>query len=261
MASVSKLRRVWQGMHERCEIPTHKSYAYYGGRGIGVCAEWATFPPFEKWALANGYELGLKLDRRENNEGYSPDNCRFVTHEVNCNNTRANHLVTAFGETKSLSRWERDERCSVSAHTINRRLSAGYSTEDAIALPYGFGLKEVGRQVRRDVTAFGETKQLCEWVRDERCTVSAGILFDRLARNWPPEEAITGAVGAITGAHRFARRYTAFGETKTLGQWARDPRCVVKESTLSMRLTKYASAFTVESAITTPKRRQGRACA
>lgn len=83
------LYNVWRGMVERCKNKKADNYSYYGGRGISVCQEWAnTSYGFIKWALSNGWSPGLKIDRKDNYKGYSPENCRFVTHSQNCRNKR-----------------------------------------------------------------------------------------------------------------------------------------------------------------------------
>src|SRR5215217_6516616 len=61
-----KLRKVWRAMHYRCTNPKDKRYDRYGGRGIRVGEEWSTYAPFRAWALANGYQDGLTIDRRDN---------------------------------------------------------------------------------------------------------------------------------------------------------------------------------------------------
>lgn len=133
--SQTRMHRNWRGMWERCTYKDHKTWEQYGGRGITVCQEWSTFEAFESWALANGYKEGLKLDRIDNDLGYSPENCRFVTHEENCNNTRKVAIIEAFGERKSAARWSRDSRCKVSRKQITRRVAAGVSPELAITEP------------------------------------------------------------------------------------------------------------------------------
>jgi len=85
------LYRCWSNMKTRCENPNSKAFKWYGARGITVCAAWESFAPFMEWALRSGYSPELEIDRIDNNKGYGPDNCRFVTHKENCNNRRNSH--------------------------------------------------------------------------------------------------------------------------------------------------------------------------
>ena len=80
--------RLWSGMRERCNNEKNPAYKNYGGRGISVCQEWGEFESFMSFCLANGWEHGLQIDRRDNNGNYCPENCRFVTRSVNSINTR-----------------------------------------------------------------------------------------------------------------------------------------------------------------------------
>lgn len=85
----SALYSVWRGMRNRCHDPKAQNYRFYGARGITVCDEWRnSFPTFREWALANGFEPGLQLDRRDNEEGYSPDNCKWTIRLHNLRNRR-----------------------------------------------------------------------------------------------------------------------------------------------------------------------------
>lgn len=86
-------------MHERCENKKHINYKNYGGKGIRVCEEWCRkggFPNFKKWAIENGWAKGLTLDRIDNNKGYSPDNCRWVTRLQQCYN-KTNNILYSYG--------------------------------------------------------------------------------------------------------------------------------------------------------------------
>ena len=99
---------VWSGMVQRCANPNSKNYYRYGGRGIRVCDEWRyNFESFYNWAIDNGYSPGLTLDREDNEDGYYPENCRWVSRRTQQNNTRRNHLVTYNGETHSIAEWSR----------------------------------------------------------------------------------------------------------------------------------------------------------
>lgn len=81
-----RLYRIWSGLLARCLNPKRASYPRYGGRGIRVCPEWRIYEAFAAWAKAHGYRDELEIDRIDNNGHYTPENCRFVTHRVNCNN-------------------------------------------------------------------------------------------------------------------------------------------------------------------------------
>ena len=74
------LKKTLDRMIQRCYDERHISYEYYGARGISVCQEWLdNHEDFVTWALNNDWRRGLAIDRIDNNLGYNPDNCRFVT--------------------------------------------------------------------------------------------------------------------------------------------------------------------------------------
>jgi hypothetical protein len=69
--------RVWRSMHQRCSNPKHIRYQRYGGRGITVCDRWGSFENF--LADMGPRPTGLTLERKNNDQGYSPDNCKWAT--------------------------------------------------------------------------------------------------------------------------------------------------------------------------------------
>ncbi len=97
--SSTPLNQCWRDMKARCYNPNNKHYNLYGGRGVKVCEEWIQdFKPFYDWAITNGYEQGLQLDKdilskQKNIQPpiYSPETCMFVTPKQNSNNKRKKH--------------------------------------------------------------------------------------------------------------------------------------------------------------------------
>jgi len=77
------LYSVWHSMKQRCYDQTRKNYKWYGGRGITICNEWLDYKTFEKWALENGWNKLLTIDRIDNNGNYEPSNCHFILREDN----------------------------------------------------------------------------------------------------------------------------------------------------------------------------------
>jgi hypothetical protein len=80
--------RVWSAMMVRCYKEKATTFPNYGGRGITVCPEWHDPAVFIKWAESSGYGPNLEIDRRKNDLGYSPSNCRWVTSHISRCNTR-----------------------------------------------------------------------------------------------------------------------------------------------------------------------------
>lgn len=128
-----RLLIVWTDIHARTTDPRHPAYRRYKDFCV---TGWDDFSDFKAWALGSGYEHGLDIDRIDNNLGYSPDNCRFVSRSENNRNRRTNRLVSAFGEIKTLVEWAEDERCSVQAQSVAARIDRyGWSAEKAISQP------------------------------------------------------------------------------------------------------------------------------
>ena len=135
--SKTRLYGIWKSMKNRCFNKNQSCYESYGLRGITVCDEWLTFEPFKEWCDNNGYSENLTLDRIDVNGNYCPSNCRWADKVTQTENKRnfTKVDVTAFGETKSISRWVKDSRCSVKYSVIKNRLYCGWEPELAITKP------------------------------------------------------------------------------------------------------------------------------
>lgn len=106
--SKTRICRIYYSMKNRCYNPNNRSYANYGGRGIGICQEWlgeSGVESFIKWSISHGYEDGLTIDRINVDKDYSPRNCRWVTKAEQTNNTRRTVWIEISGIKKNLKQW------------------------------------------------------------------------------------------------------------------------------------------------------------
>ena len=143
----TSLSYVFNAMKQRCYNSNHRAYTEYGKRGITVCDEWNNrkivkgvkgyftegFIAFKCWALAHGYKEGLTLDRINVNQGYSPENCRWVSMKEQNNNTIRSWLILYKGKTQTLSQW--CEELKLPYNTIKWRLYHNWSITKAFELP------------------------------------------------------------------------------------------------------------------------------
>ena len=127
----TRLYRIYAHMKERCSNENNKNYERYGGRGITVCDEWLqNFQAFYDWAMANGYKDSLTIDRIDNDKGYSPENCRWVTMKEQSNNKSCNIIITFNGKTQTLKQWA-DELGMNYTRLYQRIYVRGWSIEKA----------------------------------------------------------------------------------------------------------------------------------
>lgn len=124
----TRIYNIWSNMKARCTNPKCYEYHAYGGKGIRVCDDWLRFENFYSWATSHGYADGLTIDRVDVNGNYCPNNCRWVSQKEQALNRTDNHLVTAFGKTKTIKEWSVES--GINYDTIERRLNAYHWTPD-----------------------------------------------------------------------------------------------------------------------------------
>lgn len=101
-----RLYNIYQNMKQRCYNENFKEYKNYGGRVIKICEDWKNDKVlFYNWAIKNGYQENLTIDRIDNNGNYEPGNCRWVTKREQANNKTTNRNISYNGETKTLAEW------------------------------------------------------------------------------------------------------------------------------------------------------------
>lgn len=84
-----RLKRIFRSMIARCYDPNHLTYKSYGAKGIVIYEKWIKdHNQFYDWALANGYNDNLSIDRICPELGYFPENCRWITMQEQIQNRR-----------------------------------------------------------------------------------------------------------------------------------------------------------------------------
>ena len=130
-----RLYRIWRSMKERCFCETSKDYNNWGGRGIVVCDEWKDdYAEFRNWALANGYEDDLTIDRIDVDGNYCPQNCRWVDWRTQSSNRQTTMRFAVNGEIKTLP--ELADEYGIKYTTLYQRVCKyHWSIEKALSVP------------------------------------------------------------------------------------------------------------------------------
>jgi hypothetical protein len=120
----------WATMIDRCRNPHRENFKHYGGRGIKVCARWAS--SFQLFLADMGERPSLlhSIDRRDPDGDYEPGNCRWATKKEQANNRRS--TVRYSGRT--LGEWA--EKTGLDAKVLWDRINRyGWEFERAISTP------------------------------------------------------------------------------------------------------------------------------
>lgn len=138
-ASYSPLYVLWAGIKARCFDPNHVGFKDYGARGITICERWLTgnndLTGFECFRADMGERPTAKhtVERKDNNAGYSPDNCIWETRKVQSRNQRGNHFVVVDGERMCLV--DALAKRGLGIGTFYYRTSHGWSEDRALNEP------------------------------------------------------------------------------------------------------------------------------
>lgn len=96
--TASRLYNIWKNMKQRCYNINDSQYKYYGEKGIKLSEQWKNdFLKFKDWAINNGYNDSLSIDRLDVNLGYYPENCEWVTVQENSRRASEYHLTRSSG--------------------------------------------------------------------------------------------------------------------------------------------------------------------
>ena len=142
--SKTKLYKTWQNIKRRCDNPDKHHAKYY--KNIKLCKEWYDFDCFKKWALNNGYEEGLTIERKNIYGHYEPLNCCWIpVNQQNINKRNKSHLIID-GIDKSYTEWGNE--FGLPETTIRMRVKYGMSGKDLLKPTKKYGLHNPFRKER-----------------------------------------------------------------------------------------------------------------
>jgi dimeric dUTPase (all-alpha-NTP-PPase superfamily) len=198
----TRLYHIWDTMKARCLRPISKDYKNYGARGITICEEWRSqFEDFYQWAMGNGYQSHLTLDRIDVNGNYEPSNCRWATAKQQGNNTRFNRQITINGETKTIAEWS--EISGIGPKALRYRVESGWNEKDLL-LPVG--VQKVY------ITVGTETKTIKEWSKEKG--ISETVISKRYKAGIRGED--------LFEYKRKVIQVEIGGVTKSLAEWSKE---------------------------------------
>ena len=96
-----------------------------------MCKQWLDFEVF--LSDMGRRPVGLEIDRIDNNGGYDPGNCRWVTAKEQTRNRRTTKKIDFRGDVLPLAEW--CEKLELNYKTVFKRLSLGWTPEKALTAP------------------------------------------------------------------------------------------------------------------------------
>ena len=214
-----RLKSIYNGMRLRCYNENNVNYKYYGGKGVTICDEWLlSFENFFDWAINNGYNENLTIDRIDSEKEYSPDNCKWSTKKEQAYNRSISVKLTLNGRTMYMTEWA--EELEIDKKILSWRYNNGWSDEEILTRPRDF--KE------RKLSLNGETHSMSEWSRITG--IKTSTISARIRDGWSIKDTLTKK------PNDRAIRITYNNKTKTLKEWAEYLN--VPKSRLNNRYTK-----------------------
>lgn len=130
----TRIYHIWEGMHNRCSSKRNDlKDIYYRQKGITVCEEWNDFSVFYKWAIEEGYNDNLTIDRIDVTKGYCPGNCHWVTMKEQSRNKNNSLMITIDGVKRNLAEW--CEIYNISYQLARQRITRGIEPIKALTEP------------------------------------------------------------------------------------------------------------------------------
>ena len=130
---------VWHKMIYDCYNPKSPQFSENQKRNIGVCDEWKTdIWNFIEWSELHGYEKGKCLTRIRKTEGYSPENCAWVSKGAKLHRhlkIKTNYGVKYDVLGESLTMQEISDKYNLSVAFLRNRLKKGMTMEEAVTTP------------------------------------------------------------------------------------------------------------------------------
>ena len=169
-----RLWTVWRNMKARCYNHNNHGYKDYGGRGIKIYSLWLKhFLYFYDWAIENGYQDDLTIERIDVNGNYEPNNCKWISKKEQMRNKRNSHNITFNGETKCLEEWSNIYK--INSKVIKFRMDNGMTFEEAVTkqnwrkINSSHVTKEIVDELYNEL---GEYKKVANALGTSRATVS-----------------------------------------------------------------------------------------
>jgi hypothetical protein len=125
--------RIWTGIVTRCSNPNSEQWKKYGKRGITMCDRWKSFAAFYE-DMGPRPSAVHSIDRRDNDKGYEPSNCRWATPIEQAANRRRAVAITHDGVRMSLPTLARVSGIALS--TLEWRHRRGWSSERLTEKPH-----------------------------------------------------------------------------------------------------------------------------